>query len=101
MLNAIIFDCFDVLYPDYADNYIDRHPELFKNGLNFRDKLFRQIDLGEISQAQLYESLENITGSPAEEIKTEMESELKPDLNLISLIKRLKTKYKIGLISNA
>jgi HAD superfamily hydrolase (TIGR01509 family) len=100
-VTAVIFDCFGVLYPTYVDNFFDRHSELFKDGTRALDHLNLQLDLGQITQAEFYKSIEKATGIPANRVKSEMEQDLVVDSRLIKLITHMKTKYKLGLLSNA
>lgn len=99
-VKAILFDCFGVLYPQASGDFFENHQELFESR-DVLDELNLQIDLGKIDRAGFFSRLEAITGIPTEKIQTEMDQELKPDEKLVSLIQRLKSRYKIGLLSNA
>lgn len=100
-IKAIIFDCFGVLYPNYVDEFFKNHKHFLSTHMVFLDKLNSKIDLGEITQTEFYEQLEKAMGIPADKIQFDMESKLVADKKLIQLIKQLKKKYKIGLLSNA
>lgn len=100
-INTIIFDCFGVLYPTYTYNYFVRNKKKFAKNLELFDRLCKQIDLGQITQSEFYEAIASEIKIPATKIQTEMEAELVPDQTLIDVIKKLKTLYKIGLLSNA
>lgn len=102
MIKAIIFDCFGVLYPHSSGNFYDKHSELFDNNTAILDELNLQIDLGKISRTQFFEGLEKVTNIPALSIKQEFDTEQhNPDLELVELIRSLKSKYQIALLSNA
>lgn len=101
MLKAIIFDCFGVLYPQASGMFFEKHKDLFRGYLEAMDDLNLKIDLGEVSRDEFFAGLEKVTSISAEAIKDEMDSQLQVDQELIDLIKKLKTKYKIGLLSNA
>jgi HAD superfamily hydrolase (TIGR01509 family) len=100
-LKAIIFDCFGVLYPDSYGAFFAKHHDLFNNDPHTFDTLNNQIDLGEIMEADLLAGFAKETGIPADLIRAEIEAHNHVDMELVELIKRLKTAYKIGLISNA
>jgi len=100
-VSAVVFDCFGVLYPTYVDNFFEKHRSSFGNDIELLDKLNAQIDLGQISQTQFYKAIEMETGIPVSQIKVEMEADLIIDSQVLKLIIILKTKYKIGLLSNA
>ncbi|CAN5390148.1 HAD family phosphatase [soil metagenome] len=102
MIKAIIFDCFGVLYPHSSGNFFDKYKDLFDSNPGIIDDLNLQIDLGKINRTQFFEGLEKVTKIPALSIKDEFDSEQhSPDLKLVDIIKKLKTKYKIALLSNA
>lgn len=66
------------------------------------DELNLQIDLGKINRTEFFKGLEKVTQMPSLEIKAEFDAEQRiPDQELIKLIKKLKTKYKIALLTNA
>lgn len=100
-LKAIIFDCFGVLYPDSYGAFFAKHHDLFHNDPSTFDALNTQIDLGEIMEADLFAGFAKETGIPADVIQAEVEAHNQVDRGLVELIKKLKTVYKIGLISNA
>lgn len=101
MIKAIIFDCFGVLYPQISGNFFERHRDLFKNDTAALDKLNFQIDLGEITRADFFNGLQEVTGMDAGKIKSEFDQEFSVDSKLIEFIQKLKLTYKIGLLSNA
>jgi HAD superfamily hydrolase (TIGR01509 family) len=101
MLKAIIFDCFGVIYPQASGVFFDKHKSLFQEHLKAMDELNLKIDLGEISRDKFFAGLEKVTGISAKAIQSEIDSQLRVDHKVIDLIKKLKRKYKIGLLSNA
>lgn len=100
MIKAIIFDCFGVLYPNASYLFIDRYKEQLKNGTLFLDELNLKIDLGEISRQDFFEGIEKNIHVSADKIRKEFDNDWVVDQNLVEFIKRLKNKYKIGLLSN-
>lgn len=101
MIKAIIFDCFGLLYPAYADIYVAKHQEQLADHSKLLDDLYAQVDLGALSQTGFYRAVASLVNVPAEEVKTEMEAMLVADQRLVTIIKNLKNSYKIGLLSNA
>ena len=97
MIKAVIFDCFGVLYPQAAGIFFQKH----SFDTSVLDKLNSQIDLGQITRQKFFDGLEEKLGISAEKIQAEIDGELVVDQQLIDLIKKLKTKYKIALLSNA
>jgi HAD superfamily hydrolase (TIGR01509 family) len=101
MIKALIFDCFGVLYPHASGDFFERNKNLFGNNSSVMDKLNLQIDLGEITRADLFKRLEEITGIDADKIKAEYDQKTIADQALVEFIRKLKPLYKIGLLSNA
>lgn len=101
MIKAIIFDCFGVLYPQASGQFFERHKNLFKTNPTVLDELNLKIDLGKINRAEFFKGLEEISGIPAAKIQSEIDQELVLDLSLIEFIRKLKSFYKISLLSNA
>ena len=101
MIKAVIFDCFGVLYPQAAGVFFGGHKNLFSNKPELLDRLNLQIDLGQITRADFFAEIEKEIGISGQKIQTEIDKELVVDQQLIEFIKKLKTKYKIGLLSNA
>ena len=101
MIKCIIFDCFGVIYPQASGNFFNKNKHLFGEDLTFFDNLNRQIDLGKISRTEFFTKLEEKIGIPADKMQAEIDQELVVDQQLIKLIKKLKLRYKIGLLSNA
>lgn len=97
VVQAIIFDCFGVLYQgslDYLYNITPRqhHREL-------RD-LNRASDYGYISHSKFLDEVGRLTGLPGDEIDSLMQTRHVRNQPLIDLIVKLKKNYKIGLLSN-
>jgi len=101
MIKAVIFDCFGVLYPQAIGAFFTKHENLFSNNPELLDRLSMQIDLGQITRSDFFAELEKETGISGQKIQAEIDKELVVDQQLIAFIKKLKAKYKIGLLSNA
>ena len=101
MIKARDFDCFGVLYANAQKMFFERHKKLFVNGYKILDELNVKIDLGKMTQPEFFKALEKETGLPSDQIGDEIQGALVANQKLIDLIKKLKLKYKIGLLSNA
>jgi HAD superfamily hydrolase (TIGR01509 family) len=100
-VKAIIFDCFGVLYPQAAGMFFQKYKDRFDRNPQTLDELNVQIDLGKISRAEFFAGLAGISGMSALAMQSEIDNQLIPDEQLITLIKLLKNTYRIGLLSNA
>lgn len=58
-------------------------------------------DRGTISQETLFKELADAAGVTPEEIEKDWESHIRFNTELLAYVKELKTRYKIGLVSNA
>ena len=97
-LKAVIFDCFGVLVStDFAlirSDYKQFNSEIF----NCQHK----ADLGELSKADFFTKLSEITGLTLKQIIDKYWNNNKPNMELLNLAKDLKNKYnfKICMLSN-
>jgi FMN phosphatase YigB (HAD superfamily) len=101
MIKAVIFDNFGVLYPQAMGKFFNDHFDLFKDSPEILDKLNSQIDLGQITRREFFDGLSDVCGIPAVNIMSEIDRQMIPDDNLVKLIKKLRDKYKLGIISDA
>jgi hypothetical protein len=86
-IQAVIFDCFGVLYPDSYGAFFAKYHDLFHNDPSTFDALNTQIDLGEIMVVDIYAGFSKETGIPADRIQAEIEAYNKVDAKLVELIK--------------
>lgn len=98
MVTTIIFDFFGVIRTDAFKSWCTLH-----NYEPSEDVLaaVKQVDRGDISSETLLASLGKITGQTPAEVLDEMENGAALDYHVLDLIKQLKPRYKIGLLSNA
>ncbi len=101
MIKAIIFDCFGVLYPIGSDIYFERHIKEFRDDKSVLDDINAKIDLGIIGKEQFFQAIEQEIGIPSSYIQQEFEQIKKVDQAVLELIRALKKKYKVALLSNA
>lgn len=95
---VIFFDYFGVICVDQYQAW------LAKSGHQQSEEYFalsRQADLNQLSMDEFFAGLSHLSGESAEKIRTDFEKNTDLDHELLSLIFRLKTKYKIGLITNS
>lgn len=99
MIKAIIFDCFGVLvestYGPFKDKYFSSEPELIKEFT----ALEQLSSAGYMDYATLNKEFARLAGIPLERAIKELSAQMKNE-DLLSLISDLKTKYKIGFLSN-
>lgn len=98
MYETIIFDYFGVIETSRFDSWLGRHG--YRRSGKFVE-ISNLTDAGRISMQQFFDGLSEMSGIPAEEIKTDFSTHSTLNTALIELIKALKKKYKIVLLSNA
>lgn len=97
MIQAIVFDCFGVLYWDDLNrlyNLLD--PKDFQ-GLN---DLMHAFDHGYISQNDFVDQAAALAGVTAEEIQTVMRDKQSRNDPMIARVHELKKQYKTALLTN-
>jgi epoxide hydrolase-like predicted phosphatase len=101
MIKAILFDCFGVLYPDtfwtMAHEFLDDDMEIRRPELH---DLVRQVDVGLITQEQLWQGFAEVAGSTIDDVKERLKEFDGIDKRLLRFIEEHKADYKIGMISN-
>lgn len=99
MIKAIIFDCFGVLTQDAWRAFCATLPP--GEVLEKAHELNHQYDAGVINVEQFLASIKEVTGKSIDLIEDKVNNvEPYKNTELLDLIKQLKPKYKIGLISN-
>lgn len=98
MINAIIFDFFDVIHDDPFHKWLRLH------GLQ-RDGTFHEIselvDKGSIDEAEFYKQLAQASGQTVDQVQAVFSDTGFIDWDLVAIIEKLKTTYTLGLLSNA
>lgn len=96
----IVFDCFGVIcsevFPIWGTRYFSE--EEMKN---VRKDIIEKSDIGIITEKELFSKLSEITGEDSKKILNDWLKTAVINIDMINLIKELKRKYKISLLSNA
>ena len=95
---AVLFDCFDVLFPDHCREWLAAH------GLDRKGayaELSRQLDLGTLSYEGFVAELAQLSGQTPAEVMQEFSQFAQPDVAVIDFLRSLRSTYKTALVSNA
>ena len=100
MKKLLLFDCFGVVMREVAPYWFRRYytPE---EADRIKESMMHDGDVGAVPDDVLYRRLGETVGVPGDEIKREWESLVIPDPKTIALIRELKTRYRVVLLSNA
>jgi putative hydrolase of the HAD superfamily len=99
VIKAIVFDCFGVLTTDGWEPFCLKYLAN-SNKLKIANKLVDDLNLGLVNYDDFLESVSSLAGVPVEKA-TKYIDDNKTNKQLFGLIKILKTKYKIGMLSNS
>ena len=98
MITTIIFDFYDVIRIDTYKKWLADHG--YKREGEFYDAAAK-YDRGLSSFEELMEDLSALSGQSASEIDAAFKASTIFDVDVVELIRSLKSNYKIGLLSNA
>lgn len=98
MIKAIIFDFFGVVRQDAFHAWMRNHGYTRDDAPG---QVSRRMDTGQISLAEFYKELAEISGQTLEEIHAEFAANEKFNVDVIAYIRSIKNKYKPGLLSNS
>ncbi|HYC34401.1 MAG TPA: HAD family phosphatase [Candidatus Paceibacterota bacterium] len=99
MIKVIYFDFFKVISSPPLTFFMQKHVPVSRQTF-FNEKLI-PLDLGDLSEKEYVRLLAEETGASIETIEEEIRNIPKIDMRLIELIKTLKTRFKVGILSNA
>lgn len=97
MIKAIIFDCYGVLANDLWKEFVATLP---KDKQIKASDLNRALDRGFIEQEEFLNEIISLTGTKPKRIEEIRNPKDDKNYFLLDYIKKLKPKYKIGLLSN-
>lgn len=101
MIRAIIFDCFGVLAGSGFNETYRQAGGNLEADMKFVKNILREASSGTISSHDFMTKIADKIGITTDEWQTVVNEAEKPNLELFEYIKQLKSKYKIGLLSNA
>lgn len=101
MIKAIIFDFFGVLATQGTTVFVEKYYPNVKAKIKQTDKYIDELNLGVLTYEQYLDHLAKLGGVTTDEVRAYLDTN-EPNRDLLGYIrKELKTKYKIGIISNA
>lgn len=96
-IKALLFDFAGVLGAEWKWIWDNQEPENFSS---IKQKMFDQVDKGEITTAELIKKISQIAGIPESRVWPEIFPQIKINWELVRYIEVLRKRYKIGLLSN-
>ncbi len=100
MIRAVIFDCFGVLTSDgwlpFKNKHFGDNPSLYEQATT----LNHQVDLGQIDYSEFIRQVATLAQVSQQEAKRDIENNV-PDEALFAYVTELKSKHRLGLLSNA
>lgn len=100
MKNLLLFDCFGVVMREVAPYWFRRYytPE---EADRIKESMMHDGDVGAVPDDVLYRRLGEAVGVPGDVIRREWEDLVIPNHDAVSLIRELKSRYRVALLSNA
>lgn len=100
MVKAIIFDCFGVLISETLIGFGKKYLSDKTDDLQKLHDSSRAVDLGYIAVSKFHEIVSQLTGLSTDKVFRELEMGSSRDEMMMKLVERLKSRYKIGMLSN-
>ena len=100
MKELLLFDCFGVVMREVAPYWFRRYYS-DEEADRIKESMMHDGDVGAVPDDVLYGRLGETVGVPGEEIKREWEDLIIPNPDTIALIRELKSRYRVVLLSNA
>ena len=100
MKKLLLFDCFGVVMREVAPYWFRRYytPE---EADRIKEEMMHDGDVGAVEDDVLYRRLGETVGASGDQIRREWEDLVIPDQKTIALIRSLKSRYRVVLLSNA
>ena len=96
-IEAVIFDCFGVLYLDVKQSLLNTLPESQAREVS---DIFQQNNYGMLSRKEYVAAVAEITGMTPKQFEEFTAIEHRLNTVLVERIKELRQHYKVGLLSN-
>ena len=98
--NALVLDFFGVVCSEVAPFWLAEHmpPE---KASNVKRSIVGAADRGDISQADLFQRLSELTSVPPAQIESEWLAYATIDTQMVMLVQSLKKALKLGLLTNS
>lgn len=100
MIKALIFDWAGVLGKDGYWIWLKKNIDDFESRRPFFQEISDYVDSGRIPHGEFLKKLSSASGKSENQIWREVKSEIIINEELVSLVRKIKSKYKIGLLSN-
>ena len=100
MKKLLLFDCFGVVMREVAPFWFRRYYS-DEEADRIKESMMHDGDVGAVPDDVLYRRLGVTVGVPGDEIKREWEDLVIPNPDTVALIRELKTRYRVALLSNA
>ena len=100
MKKLLLFDCFGVVMREVAPYWFRRYYTA-EEADRIKEEMMHDGDVGAIPDDELYSRLGKTVGVPGETIRREWEELVFPNGDTIALIRELKSRYRVVLLSNA
>ena len=100
MINTVIFDFFGVVSSEVAPFWFGARFAR-EEALRLKQEYMEPADHGDISKEELFARLSALSGEAAKDIEAEFSRLAVINRDTVEVIKALKGKYKVGLLSNA
>ncbi|MBU6298906.1 MAG: HAD family phosphatase [Alphaproteobacteria bacterium] len=99
-MKTIVFDFFGVICSEIAPFVLPKYmaPDV---AVEFKRTVVHDADLGKMSQAELFATIEKLTGAPAKQLEAEFYALVRIDGEVVELIESLRQTYRVGLLTNA
>ncbi len=100
MIKAIIFDWAGVIGADGYWVWLRKNIRDLESRRDYFQDISEKVDSAEMLHADFEKKLADISGKSAIEVWQEVKREIVINRELVGIIEKLKSRYKIGLLSN-
>jgi putative hydrolase of the HAD superfamily len=97
---CVVFDFFGVISSEVAKYWLSTYFPPAR-AIEIKDALFPAADRGDVSQEELFAELAALVKITPERFASEFHSYVKVDPDMVALIRRLRGRTRLGLLTNA